>query len=337
MACTGPGIRRIRSGRGFGYERQLGGPVHDRATLERIRGLAIPPAWRDVWICPDERGHLQAVGTDDAGRRQYLYHPDWRARRNVAKFHRIEAFAEVLPALRRRVTHDLHRPGMPKERALATAIRLLDDGSFRIGGERYAERNGSFGLATIRRNQVDLDGGVATFDYRAKSGARRVHEVRDPDAVRALRAMRDRDGGGRELLAYRDGGRWRDVRSSDINAYLKSVAGEDHSAKDFRTWHATVLAAMDIAWAAERESSGGPSGERRLIAATVRFVAEALGNTPAVCRTSYIDPRVFDRFREGRTIDPAWARRTIGPRNRRQMEREVLDLVRGETALARAA
>jgi DNA topoisomerase IB len=311
--------------------------VRDAATLRRIRELVIPPAWEDVWICPDERGHLQAVGTDAAGRRQYLYHPEWRARRDVAKFARIEDFAEVLPGVRRRVTRDLHLPGMPRDRALATAVRLLDDGAFRIGGEGYARRNGSFGLATIRKAHVDVHARGATFDYVAKGGVRRIHEVVDREVVAPLRAMQDRRGGGRELLAYQEDGRWRDVRSADINAYLKDLAGDGFSAKDFRTWHATVRAAVDIARAAASAGSSTPTATRRTIAATVKAVADDLGNTPAVCRASYIDPRVFDRFREGRWIDPAWAGRTIGPRNRRRVEREVLALLRGDVEVPRAA
>jgi DNA topoisomerase I len=337
VVSTGPGIRRVRRGRGFGYERARGTPVRDPATLDRIRGLAIPPAWEDVWICPDERGHLQAVGTDAAGRRQYLYHPAWRARRDVAKFARIEDFAEVLPAVRSRVTRHLHLPGMPRERALATAVRLLDDGAFRIGGEGYARSNGSFGLATLRKAHVEVHAGGATFDYVAKGGVRRVRDVADPELVAPLRTMLERSGGGRELLAFREDGRWRDVRSSDINAYLKELAGDAFSAKDFRTWHATVLAAIDVAGAAASLEAPAAAAIRRTIAATVKAVAEDLGNTPAVCRASYIDPRVFDRFREGRWIDPAWAGRTIGPRNRRRVEREVLALLRGGAEVLRAA
>jgi DNA topoisomerase IB len=337
VVSTDPGIRRVRRGRGFGYVRDGGAPVRDPATLERIRGLAIPPAWQDVWICTDERGHLQAVGIDAAGRRQYLYHPQWRARRDVAKFGRMEDFAEALPAVRRRVTRHLHLPGMPRERALATAVRLLDDGAFRIGGEGYARRNGSFGLATIRKAHVEVHSSRVTFDYVAKGGVRRMHEVEDPDVVAPLRAMRDRRDGGRELLAYREDGRWHDVRSAEINAYLKDLAGDGFSAKDFRTWHATVLAAIEMARAAATTGASSPAAARRTIAATVKAVAEDLGNTPAVCRASYIDPRVFDRYREGRWIDPSWADRRIGPRNRRAVEREVLALIRGETGLLRAA
>jgi DNA topoisomerase IB len=333
VSCSDPGIRRVRRGKGFSYEDDQGRPIEDPPTLERIRGLAIPPAWADVWICAHERGHLQAVGTDGAGRRQYLYHSAWRTRRDVEKFRRVERFAERLPRLRRRVARDLRRSGMPRERALATAIRLLDQGSFRIGSEDYAARNGSFGLATLRRSHVEIQGDVALFDYEAKGGVRRIHAVEDSLVLEPLRWLVNRNGGSRELLAYREDGRWRDIRSSDINGYLKTIAGEEYSAKDFRTWHATVQAAIVVAGAARDGAS-----VRRTISATVRCVAEHLGNTPAVCRASYIDPRVFDRFREGLTIHPRWASaRTFGPRSQARVEREVLALLADEREISRAA
>lgn len=335
-----PGIERIRRGRGFGYRRHNGTWVRDPAALKRIRALAIPPAWDDVWICADERGHLQAAGTDAAGRRQYRYHDDWRRRRDTQKFARIEAFAAGLPALRDQIEADLRLDGLPRARVLACAARLLDEASFRIGSESYASSNGSFGLATLRRSHVTLSGDEARFDYRAKSGRRRVHTVHDPQAISVLRLLVERSGGGRELLVYREGDAWRDVRSADINGYLKGCLGDGHSAKDFRTWQATVLAGVEVA---TQPSPPGRRAQEDRIRAVIERVAEQLGNTPAVCRASYIDPRVFERFREGITIAPALDDLPPGTDLNERTEREaiesaVLQLLRGElTAEERAA
>jgi DNA topoisomerase I len=297
---TAPGIARRRRGAGFSYEDARGRPVRDRAELERIEDLAIPPAWTDVWICSDPDGHLQAAGTDAAGRRQYLYHPVWRERQDSKKFRRIESFARELPAMREEIAHDLALDGVPRERVMAAAVRLLDRASFRIGSETYADRNGSFGLATIRKSHVRIEGSALVFDYTAKGGLRRQQRVEDASLVPLFGRLKRRRSGGVELLAYREDDRWRDVRSGDINDYLKGLVGEEHSAKDFRTWHATVLAAVVISGS---DSESVPeTSKRRQVTSTVRRVAEHLGNTPAVCRASYIDPRVFDRFREGVTI-----------------------------------
>ena len=308
-----------------------GSRVEDPEVLERIRALAIPPAWTEVWIAADELSHVQAAGTDASGRRQYRYHRAWQARRSIQKFRHVEAFAASLPALRDRIDEDLRRRGLPRERVLACAARLLDEGSFRIGGEVYAERNGSFGLATMRRSHVRIEGDRATFDYTAKSGKRRVHTVRDRRAIRVLRALLEREGGGRELLAYQDESGWHDVRSSDINAYLKDGLVEPATAKDFRTWQATVLAAVKVAGSPPPTS---PAAARGLERRVVREVAEVLGNTPAVCRGSYIDPRVFDRLREGVTIADRLAR--IAPArgrwsraHREAVEDAVLELLKG--------
>jgi DNA topoisomerase I len=268
---------------------------------QRIRELAIPPAWRDVWICPDPWGHIQAVGTDAAGRKQYLYHERWRAHRDRQKFERMVAFARALPGLRRRVNRHLRRPELDRERVLACAVRLLDHGFFRIGSESYAEENGSYGLATLRKRHVTVSDGAATFDYPAKGGARRRLTVSDGDAVAVLRALRRRRGGDDELLAYRDRRRWVDVRSEDINGYIKDVTGEDFTAKDFRTWSGTLLAAVAIA---SRPAPSSKTARKRAETAAVKTVARYLGNTPAVCRASYIDPRVFDRYHAGVTIRP---------------------------------
>jgi DNA topoisomerase-1 len=327
-----PGIRRRRRGRGFVYEGPRGRRVTDAATLTRIRGLAIPPAWENVWISPDERGHLQAVGTDAAGRRQYLYHERWRAQRGRAKHERMARFARELPAVRARVDEDLRSRGLTRERVLATAARLLDRAFFRVGGESYADENGSYGLATIRKRQVHVRGSTITFDYVAKGGVRRRTVLEDPDAASVIRALKRRTGGGSELLAWKDGGRWRDVRSTDINAYLKELAGDEFSAKDFRTWHATVLAAVVLS--GKDAEATTMTSRRRLTGAAIKDVAGYLGNTPAVCRASYVDPRVIDRFMDAETIRADLA--TIGadeladPAVQARLEHAVLALLEGE-------
>lgn len=338
-ADTGePGIERRRRGRGFEYRGPDGRKVDDPEVLERVRSLAIPPAWVDVWICPDPKGHLQAVGTDAAGRRQYLYHEAWRRRRDRLKFDRILDFAEGLPTLRKRVRRDLALQGMPRERALACAVRLLDLGFFRIGSEEYAEENGSYGLATLRKDHVTVSDRKAGFDYVAKGGARRVLEVTDPLVIPVLRTLRRRRDGGAELLAYRAGGDWRDLRSTDINDYLKEHVGEEHSAKDFRTWTGTLLAA--VALASEGEAGPTKTARTRQVKEAVETVASFLGNTPSVCRASYIDPRVIDLFLTGQTIElggSAPADELDLERLHGAVERATIRLLRGAEPSARAA
>jgi DNA topoisomerase IB len=333
-----PGVRRRRRGRGFSYIGTTGGPVRDRATLERIRALAIPPAWEDVWISPDPAGHIQAVGSDAAGRRQYLYHERWRARRDAEKFDRMLDFARALPRLRTRVESDLRRRGLPKERVLAAAVRLLDRGLFRIGSEAYTRRNGSYGLATLRREHVTIRGRTMAFAFAGKSGVRQERELVDPGALSVIRSLKDRTTRGGELLVYRDGRAWADIRSEDINEYVREASEGDFTAKDFRTWHATVLAAVVLA----RESGDltGVTSRRRVVSGAVKEVAAVLGNTPAVARSSYIDPRVVDRFEEGATIEDA-LRRIRGddptdPSVRGAIESAVLELL-DEGSSARAA
>jgi DNA topoisomerase I len=324
--CSGPGITRRKRGGGFGYVDPEGGSVRDEDTLERIRGLAIPPAWREVWICDDPYGHIQATGYDEAGRKQYLYHERWHLRAAQRKFASMREFAAALPRLRRAVKKDLAREGVPRERALACAVRLLDLGFFRIGGEEYAETNESYGVATVRREHVSIEGEEIVFDFPAKSNQRRVQSIRDPEVRAAIEAMRRRRSGPDDLLVYRDNGSWHDVRSEEVNDYLHEKAGEEFSAKDFRTWHGTVLAAVELA----REGAPGSKGRAEsAIRAAIKRVAERLGNTPAVCRSSYIDPRVLDRFRQGETIDlpnlpPEGA---ITPRQQNQVERQVRELI----------
>jgi DNA topoisomerase-1 len=341
--CGNSGFRRRRYGRGFAYFDHDGERIDDVATLERIRALAIPPAWEDVWICPLANGHIQATGIDAAGRKQYRYHDAWRVRRDADKFDSMVRFAERLPAVRERVERDLDRDGMPRERALACAVRLLDRGSFRIGSEDYAEENDSYGLATLRKDHVRVDGDTIDFEYAAKGGQDRRQRVIDEQAAVAVAALLRRRGGGDELLAFKDGRRWRDVRSADVNAYLKQASGDDFSAKDFRTWNATVLAAIAVAVSGP-VAGDSKAARKRAVRRAVEEVAHHLGNTPAVCRASYIDPRVFDRFDGGLTIGgvlPNLAADAEGwPAVQRSVEEAVLDLIAGEEsspAIERAA
>jgi DNA topoisomerase IB len=301
---NGPGITRRRRGRGFEYHDESGEKIGDLETLERIRELAIPPAWQEVWICPYPNGHVQAIGTDAAGRKQYRYHQSWREARDRIKFERMAEFARTLPALREAAARDLRKRGFPRARVLACAVRLLDRGFFRIGGEEYAEENESFGLATMRKSHVTLgDGYAITFDYPAKSGKQHLRSVVDAPVYRVVEALKRRRSGGTELLAYQADGAWFDVRSSDINAYIKEATGGDFSAKDFRTWSGTVLAAVALGVSAPFTKT--PTARKRAVTHAIKEVAHYLGNTPAVARASYIDPRVFDRYLSGVTIGGA--------------------------------
>ena len=327
--CSSPGILRRGRGRGFEYLDENGERIDDEEVLERIRELVIPPAWKDVWICPYPFGHIQAVGTDAAGRRQYLYHAQWRARRDQEKFDEMLRFARALPVIRRTVAKHLTQRGLTRERVLACSVRLLDRGFFRVGTEDYAEQNKTYGVATMQKRHVTLGpSGLLVFDYVAKSGKQRVQSVVDPPVYDVVEKLKKRRG-GRELLAFKDGRSWVDVRSDHINEYIKAVAGEDFSAKDFRTWHGTVLAAVGLA------VSGGAAGSKtaleRAMSRTVKEVAYYLGNTPAVCRASYIDPRVFDRYRDGITIGGALDQLgdvDLGePATRGAIEEAVLDLL----------
>jgi DNA topoisomerase IB len=279
----------------------VGEPVPP-AELERIKQLVIPPAWKDVWICPWQNGHIQAVGTDAAGRRQYLYHPRWREKRDKEKFDHVLEFAAVLPGVRQVVTRELAGRGLTRDRVLAAAVRLLDLGFFRVGGERYAEDNGTYGLATLQREHVSLPRGRGeiVFCYPAKGGYERVQAVADPQVVRVIRALRSRDDDGGALFAYRTDAGWHDLHSQEINQYLKELTGLEVSAKDFRTWNATVLAAVGLAVSPVPRTSA--SSRKRAVARVVKEVSEYLGNTSAVCRKSYIDPRVIERYHRGDTI-----------------------------------
>lgn len=300
---TEPGYRRRRHGRGFRYLDADGQPVRDRAELDRIRNLVIPPAWREVWICTRANGHLQAVGTDAAGRRQYLYHPSFRAEQEQAKHEHVLDVAERLPDLRDVVEKHLADRGLTRRRVLATAVRLLDLGFFRIGSDRYTELNDSHGLTTLLREHSRCQGGAVLFSYPGKAGKEIARTVVDDPACRALTALLRRRGGGDRLLAYWEHRAWHDVTGDEVNAYLKEIAGTEVSAKDFRTWHATVMAA--VALAVSEPVARSETARRRAVARAVREVAEYLGNTPAVCRASYINPRVIELYDEGVTVAEA--------------------------------
>jgi DNA topoisomerase IB len=262
-----------------------------------------------VWICPSIDGHLQAVGTDAAGRRQYIYHAEWTAQQSLAKHVRALALADVLPDVRKVVEAQLCRRGMPRDRALALAMRLLDHGFFRVGSEAYTRANGSFGLATLRRAHVSVRADTLDFRYVAKGGMHRRQRIVDAELARGLRPLIKREDSGRELLAWKDRSGWHDIKSSDINAFIREVTGGDFSAKDFRTWNATVLMAQALA--VSRDVSSAKTSRRRAVSRGITEVAGYLGNTPAVARRSYVDPRVIDLFMDGVTVDPRVVDRSV--------------------------
>ncbi len=295
-----PGIRRVRRGRGFSYTDADGVPIADAELRGRIVALAIPPAWTDVWICSFPNGHIQATGVDAAGRRQYLYHPTWREQRDRQKFDRALALAESLPAARRGVTIDLRRDGLPRERVLAAAFRMLDVARLRVGSERYALEHGSVGLSTLLGAHARVeDGRIVHLEFPGKSGQEWSSEVTDPDLAAAVAGLKRR-GPRARLLAWRDDAGAHPVRAEDINADIRARTGGDFTAKDFRTLHGTAAAALALARTGPKPSA---SAQDRAIAAAVRQTAELLGNTPAVARASYIDPRILDLYRDGVTID----------------------------------
>ncbi|AEE45525.1 DNA topoisomerase IB [Cellulomonas fimi] len=322
-----PGWTRRRAGKGFVYLDVERVRITDEEHLERIVGLAIPPAWRDVWISPWPNGHIQAAGLDDAARRQYLYHQQWRRRRDRLKHDHVLDVARRLPAARRHVERDLALPGMPRQKVLALAFRLLDLAYLRVGGEGYAQRHGSYGLATLRKDHVRVlppespdDAGRVHLHFPAKSGQVRDTVVEDDTVAELVRVLVRRRDDMDDLLAWRDDdGEWHDVTSVDVGQYVKQRLGGDASAKDFRTWHATVLAARALATAGPPPRSD--RARRRVVTQAVKAVAEELGNTPAVCRASYIDPRVVDLWEHGTTIRPT--------RSQRVAERETLRLLGG--------
>jgi len=338
--CAQPGLRRVKRGRGFIYVDAAGDRVVDTETPARIDDLVIPPAWTDVWICPVPNGHIQATGTDAAGRRQYRYHDAWRRNRDREKHEKMLGFAAALPGARERMLDDLHRPKLDRLRVLGAAARLLDLGFFRIGSEEYAETNQSYGLATMLREQVSCSKGVVTFDYVAKSGKHRVQSVADDELCKLVNLLKRQRGAGPELLGYRDGKTWVDIKSHDINGYLRDITGGEFTAKDFRTWHATVLCAVALAVADVVAAS--ESARKRVVTHAVKEVAHYLGNTPAVCRASYIDPRVIDLYNDGITIrgdlDQLGVNATYGElATQGAIETAVLQLLREPMAAKRKA
>jgi DNA topoisomerase-1 len=333
------GLTRRRRGRGWSYLDATGAPITDAEVVARIKALVIPPAWQDVWISPDAQGHIQAIGTDAAGRRQYRYHDDWRTARDRAKHDRVLTLGERLVEVRAEVVERLGEAGLGRDRVLAGGVRMLDLGVFRAGGEEYApgddDDDGTFGLATLRREHVTLKRGAVLFSYPAKGGVPRAVSLKDPLLHKMVNSLLRRQGGGEDLLVYRNGRRdWHDVRAEDLNAAVKELAGEEYTCKDLRTWNATVLAAVTLA--AGAAESGVPKSERtrkRVVNQAVKQVSEHLGNTPAVARSSYIDPRVLEQFGEGRTVLPT-LRKLPGPMpdltddaTRAQVERAVVRLI----------
>lgn len=289
------GIRRLRKGKGFVYRNGHGRLVRDPQTIARIRSLAVPPAWRDVWICPFGDGHLQATGYDARGRKQYRYHPQWRATRDQTKYDRLAVFARALPAIRARVERDLARPGLAREKVLATVIRLMERTLIRVGNDEYARHNGSYGLTTMRDEHVQVRGPRLRFRFRGKSGIE--HEIHFEDPRLARIVARCQDLPGQELFAYVDPtGRWRDVTSSDVNQYLREIAGQEFTAKDFRTWWGTTLAAEALRrYPPPRSKAEG----RRNVNEAISGVAERLGNTKAICRKCYVHPAVVEAYLAG--------------------------------------
>jgi DNA topoisomerase-1 len=290
-----PGIRRLRSGKGFRYEDADGKPVRDPDTLARIKSLAVPPAWTDVWICPSPNGHLQATGRDERGRKQYRYHPDWHERRGTEKFDRMLAFARALPRIRRRCDADLARPGLPREKVLAAVVRLLELTLIRVGNDEYARLNRSFGLTTLRDRHARVEGTSVRFRFRGKSGA--THEVGLRDRRLASLIRRCQELPGQELFQYVDeDGEVRDIASDDVNGYLRDASGGDFTAKDFRTWAGTVLAYRALR--ALQPEDGGAAARKNVVEA-IRRTADRLGNTPAVARGSYVHPAVLEAYMDG--------------------------------------
>lgn len=287
-----PGIRRVKKGNGFSYVHPDGKTVSDETTLARIRGLVIPPAWTDVWICTHPRGHLQATGRDAKGRKQYRYHTDWRAVRDSTKYDKLTIFGKLLPKIRSRVADDLKRRGLPREKVLAAVVRILDLTHIRIGNEEYARENNSFGLTTLRSRHVDVDGSTVRFRFRGKSGQQQDLHFRDPRIARVIRRCEELPG--HELFGYvDDDGNAVDVESQHVNDYLREATGEEITAKDFRTWGGTVQATACLMRAGECDTE---LQTKHCMTDAVKQVADVLGNRPATCRKYYIDPRVFSAY-----------------------------------------
>ncbi|WIM90181.1 DNA topoisomerase IB [Candidatus Mycobacterium wuenschmannii] len=324
----GPGLRRTRRGRGFSYAGDDRIRITEADELARIEALVIPPAWKKVWISPHPNGHIQAVGTDAAGRRQYIYHERWQEERSEEKYERTVSLAKHLPGWRLNLLADLRTRGLARGRVLALAQHMIDQGYFRAGGEEYVEENGSYGLSTLLREHVRLHRDSVEFDYPAKSGVRRSISLEDPLVLRAVRSLLRAETTTPRLLAYRTSEGWTEVHADDINLRFRELVGDDYSVKDLRTWHGTVLAAEAFAVAGEPTSK---TARRREEAAVMRAVAEQLGNTPAVARRSYVDPRVVTAYEQGLTIAPALRRvkRQRSPEAKREsIERATVRMIK---------
>ena len=316
----GPGLRRVHRGRGFSYQQADGAAITDTRTLQRIKDLVIPPAWKNVWISPHPNGHIQAVGTDAAGRRQYLYHQQWQDERNEEKFDRVLEMSSALPDMRRKIASDLRGRGLTHDRVVALALQLLDLGYFRSGSEQYAEENNSFGIATLHCEHVTLQKQGVEFDYPAKSNVRRTLLIEDPEVVRSVRGLLRRPERTDRLLVCRNGSGWTDIHADDLNARFKELVGDEYTVKDLRTWHGTVLAAAAFV---DADPAVNKTVTKRVESAVMKEVAEELGNTPAVARGSYIDPRVVEGYEAGLTI-AAGARRAARTRASAKRQ-EILD------------
>jgi DNA topoisomerase-1 len=320
------GIRRRMGKLGFEYDDRHGRRIRDAAVIKRLASLAVPPAWTDVWICPDPRGHLQATGRDARGRKQYRYHPDWRTCRDETKFDRMQAFASALPRIRNRTAADVRRTGLPRAKVLAAVVQLLEKSLIRVGNDEYARQNRSFGLTTLRDGHVQVKGQMVRFQFRGKSGVRHAVALNDRRLARIVRQCRDLPG--QELFQFIDDeGKRQDVTSTDVNAYLREITGQDFTAKDFRTWAGTVLAAKALR---EAERATTVSAAKKTVLQVIEAVAGVLGNTRAVCRKSYIHPRVIDTFLAERQVQTAASRagrlRAV-PRGLRPDEVAVLALL----------
>jgi DNA topoisomerase-1 len=298
---SGAGLHRVKKGTGFAYLDQHGKAITDPDLRAAIEHLAIPPAWTDVWIAPYANGHIQAMGTDAAGRRQYIYHPTWREQKDRIKYDRALRLAESLPAARRQVTLHLREEGPTRDRALAAGFRMLDTGSLRVGNERYADEHGSHGLASLLCSHVTVHGDTVHLHFPAKSGEEWESEISDADLAAVIRSLKRR-GGAARLLAYREGARWHPVSAEEINAYVKERTGSEFTAKDFRTLHGTLAAEVSLAKHGPETSA---SARTRALAQAMRDASSVLGNTPAIAKKSYVDPRVVHHYKAGATIDPS--------------------------------
>jgi DNA topoisomerase-1 len=294
-----PGIRRVKNGKGFRFVSANGKAISDSQILGRIKSLAIPPAWTDVWICAIENGHLQATGRDDRGRKQHRYHRRWREVRDETKFNRMIAFAKALPKIRRRIRKDLKFPGLPREKVLATIVRLLEVSLIRVGNEEYARDNHSFGLTTMQDKHVAVNGSTVHFQFRGKSGKHHTIDVRNKRLAKIVKGCRDIPG--QDLFQYLDEkGERVDVKSEDVNEYLREISGADFTAKDFRTWAGTVLAAIALR---EFEKFDTQAQAKKNLVRAIESVAEKLGNTPSVCKKCYVHPAIFDSYLDGSLAD----------------------------------